>query len=285
MTLLDPRFLLVMLLALVPALPGQVEADVEPTHEAAVERLVARVVEELPHRAPSAEGLHVIGRTSAARGIARAVERGLQAEGFRVLESGDGGSFGFLATEHSDDRGGALELMALADPEWVIRVAHGRAGWTLERDAPVRVVLGHWHPAVDGARRTAWTNALEAFARACDVPSDTPGFERALRRLDAESFVSSRVVEGVRLHRVHLGIPADDRSLSRLTRAIAHAAAEAREEAWRRGGAGALASLLLGLLYLRLDLATRGYMTGRLRLLFLLLLAGAWVFALKGPLG
>jgi len=248
--------------------PGLAQT-LEPHLPLAVRAVVSELVAVLPAREPRPEALRVLPRGGPDAEVVRRLRSALAEEGFRLVDE-----------RHTDDR--VLELQVWTEPlpphrRLVLETveaspfrstsAYGDAPWVTEPAAGRIVVEGPWAPngalALEGARKRAVATIL-AEAGWVGPSAKAPPVKLEIAR----SFVGTSGAEGEGSHRAWIEVAAAERAVETARSTVERALRRQALAPWIRGGAIVVLLAGLGLAYLLTDLRTRGYFTGRLRMLF-----------------
>ena len=265
------------LLLLAASLPAQ---DMEPNLSRAAHRVTARLATLVAAVDPPPRALHLIPVPGTDPGILGAISDQLLADGFRVILDASGET-GFDALDirvsGSLEEGRGRLVLDVGDERLVCFFKD--AEWL---DAPPEgavTVESGFHVDREEALEEAWRLSWRSLAARHGLELPWPVARRMLERMKRRLCVTfSSASEGTRVWRAHLQLLPDAHTLHALE-------GKSRFRTWVRILAPWLAllgilamGLVLGLAYALLDLRTRGYMTGTLRVVFgILFLAGAYV--------
>jgi len=270
--------LLVLLTGAAPAGFPQTIHYREPNAQAALSRLADIVTHELPLLAPAARGLEIRPARPHRHAAAAELERRLAESGFAVLPAASGRRAVFIL---GGAAGEPFTLRCEAEPSWRRHVAFGDAEWATRPSEDRILVKGPWRGTVARAHEAARQELRREVARRAGLDSNARGLGAAIRSLEPRRFTAERTELDLVQHRTYLDIRADDQALATIRAWLGRVERAEREEFWARVGLGAILSLALCVGYIALDLATKGYMTWRLRLLLAALIAAGWAFALQ----
>jgi hypothetical protein len=265
-----PSLSLALILPLLTVLPvpGQ---DLEPTLVRAASRIGDRLVEVLPDSAESVSALAVVSDGVSQREAEEAIVGALIDRGFKVVEAEAGhtgvGVLALRLTVVPGELHQRLVVETCEDQPQRFVCAFGDASWADEKTDGSLLIEGPLRDDPEEAVDAARALARRRFTSRAGVRS-AEGHIDILRRVAHRTFVGSEQRETGRLHRAFVRLEADPQAIRRVQIAIDY---EDRRQAvipWARGGGVLALVLIFGLSYLSLDLRTKGYMTGRLRLLF-----------------
>lgn len=263
---------LAIALALISAVPASGQ-DLEPTLVRAAARIGDQLVDRLPDRAGAVKALAVVPDWGARREAGQAVIGALVDKGFKVVDAESARSRDdVLFLKVSVVSGEPNERLVVEtrekDPQRFV-CAYGNADWADEKTEEMILIVGPLRrdpaEATDAARREARRRVMSR-AGVADAEADVD--VDVLRRVPLRTFVGAVQQETVRLHRAFLRVDLGRDAIRRVQRATER---EERRQAivpWARAGGMLALALILGLSYVCADLKTKGYMTGRLRLLF-----------------
>jgi hypothetical protein len=266
-------------LLLLAAAPGQ---DLEPTRARALRALSAQLVQALPTLGREVGTLVLRatpGTAAAARG---AMARVLLEDGFRVELAGSGAvaadSLVLEFTARSEGERGVVGLAVVgsAGLSWSRRF--GAASW-VDAPGPERLVAeGPFRRDRAAAREGARRQLLSRVRAGLDLaPGEVPEIDELLfESFCIEEFQAEALSdEGDPVYRSFVAVHLGQTGQGFLEQVVDDARHRAARLPWIRGGCAIALVIALGLGYLRCDLRTRGYRTGRLRVLFgILLVAG-----------
>ena len=259
--------LVLPLLLLLPA-SGQ---DLEPTLVRAAGRIGDQLVDSLPDRGEHLTALAVVAEPGCCGEVASALVGALVDRGFKITEAAARGArTGVLVLRVSLVMGEPhrrLTVETAGDEPRRFVCSFGEASWADERTDDALLIQGPLRgapeEAVDAARDLARRRAMSRAGLTA-----APGDIDILRRIAHRTFVGAEQRETGRLHRAFVRLELGPHAVRRVKRAVDD---EDRRRAiipWARVGGVVALVAILGLSYLSLDLRTKGYMTGRLRLLF-----------------
>lgn len=265
-----------LVLAVTPA------QDLEPTRARALRALSAQVVQALPGlgRAVSALALRPApGTPAAAQG---AMARALLEDGFRVELAGEGipapDVLELDFSVGSDREYGlvTLRVVGIEGLRWSRRF--GTATWVEDSDPGRLVVEGPFRSDRATASAAARRQLLRRVRAGLNLaPSEVPEIQKILfQGFCVQEFQAEALSEdGDPVYRSFVAAHVGEPGQALLEQVVTEARRRAARRPWIRGGCAIALVIALGLAYLRTDLRTRGYMTGRLRVLFgILLVAG-----------
>lgn len=253
-------------LALLAATPA-VGQHLAPHADGALELLRAAVVRDLPFAAPEARGLAVLAADQASLPMARRLAAGLAAEGFTLGDHEEEGMQALVLRHQIDREGGRLEVR---DPggDLEVVVHHGRAEWARGEDPDRLLVTGPMAPDAGRALEGAWRRLRPQAAHWLGVTEDEVDQLRTRDRLHLERTTLAAERDGVTVHQGWMALERTPDHRDSLRHALrAQEAARGRERLVRAALSLGVALLSMGAFVVS-DFRTRGYLTGRLRLLF-----------------
>lgn len=261
---------LAFVLPLLLVLPVQGQ-DLEPTLVRAASRIGDHLVNTLPDRAEALAALAVVPDRDVRREAGEALVGALVDRGFKVVEAEAGRArAGVLVLKLSVVPGEPhprLIVETYEDEPQRFVCAFGDACWADEKSDDALLIEGPLRGDPDAAVDAARDLARRRFMSRAGVRSAGRDID-ILCRIAYRTFIGAEQRETGRSHRAFIRLELDPQAIRRVRRAIDH---EDRRQAiipWARAGGALALALILGLSYLSLDLRTKGYMTGRLRLLF-----------------
>lgn len=274
--------LLLAFLGLLGGFSGARGQDVEPTLERAARRLAGEVARVLPALARTPEGLALVARPSVPDAVVGAAARALGEEGFRVVmgpaRSGGGDLLEVRVASGPSGGYGRLELQLGDEAGTRLVCLHGHARWVDRREEGDLLVVG---PYRRGSREALEAACGLARARLASKPvgkalEDAPDLD-PLEAYEQRLFLA-RSGEGAHaVHRAYLKLVPQEIRMAWLKARAAEVRRSERHALWIRLGLTGLLMVVLGAGYLKADLATRGYLTGTLRVVFGTLLLGGLV--------
>jgi hypothetical protein len=249
--------------------------------------LARGVADHLLERAEAPNALTVVPDWGADPVSGAAVIAALRAEGFTVTEGGRRAEAGTLVLEVTTLQSATHRVLVLRTrepPAWEARCAFGDATWVdqagpFDVQAQSRVLTDRSHAVAEARERAAQGVLVRAGLGRGDLTPET-----TLVGLPQRAFVGEAEVDGRPLYRAWVEIAASEGALRDLRETFLRRQRRVALEPFLRGGVALLFSVALGLGYLRADFGTRGYMTGRLRLLFGTLLVIGLGLCLRIPL-
>jgi hypothetical protein len=273
------------ILAVVVACGRPAAQDLEPNRERAAQNVAAALGRDLLGRVPAPDSLRVLPRTGASEANA-AVRSAISEAGFRLVDAPGAGTLELQAWSEGSAPRERLVIETVEPEPRRFACAFGNADW-IAQTGPALVVEGPWSKSPAEALHAARERAFEHLLRRASTKPVAQAQKAALgfHRDPGRTFVAeSAADEGVRLYRAWCEVPDPGSVVKRLRRELARAERKLALEPWVRGGGTAVLAAVLGLLYLRTDWRTRGYLTGRLRLLFAILFVAGAGFCWRVPL-
>lgn len=259
------------LLAFISLLTANVAAQgLEPSLGRAAARMVERLSPVLLHRHPDLKGLAVVPDWGTQEEAGRIVVEALENVGYVIVQSeaSSGDVLKLKVSTRAGEKHRRLIVETLEKDPWHFSCAYGDATWADEVRDDAVLVEGSLRPNREDAVLSARRAASLRLLRRAELDRHALGESEVLDRVSHRLFVGEEVRDDRTLYRAFFQADAGSDVLRRLQRAARREARRDALEPWMRLGAVGLLALVLGLGYLRADLSTKGYMTGRLRMLF-----------------
>lgn len=274
---MKPLVLTSLLAVLLASSPGSAQ-DLEPNLQRAAKNLVGELARTLPGWDQPPESLQVL----AGRGVDRAAwevfEDALRGAGFRVVDRAGRRTLGFRVWAERAAPNRRLLVESVEDAPTRFVCDYADTTW-MDRPEPDDVIVeGSLARDPDRALASARRKARLRVLRRIGVGMSEGKDLDVLDGLPVATFVAREQAEGAPLYRAFLKVTPTTNQVARLKGRVETRRTLRLLSPWLRVGATLVLGLLLGFFYLRTDLKTRGYMTGRLRLLFgILFLIGTGV--------
>jgi hypothetical protein len=258
------------ILVLLVGSAGLTAQDLEPNLARAAQRLSGALARRLVGDPGQHTGLDIEPLPGTSASALGTVARTLGEDGFRLTLGGAEPRAGYLLLRLSASEGAGGGRVALETPDGSLHLvcSHGDADWVDEVDSDRLVIQGPFRSSAAEAREAAFEETWRRVVRRLENPDlDTLGPE-ALDAWPISCFVGwSDAPEG-RVYRAWVGLRPDARGAARLERQIEETRDGRREAFLVRSGLTVLLALVLLFSCTAMDLRTRGYMTGTLRIGF-----------------
>ncbi len=253
--------------------------DLEPNLRRCAARLASGVVERIVHVGEGLTGLVVLTGSGADAATAEVVAGALRGAGFNVLRDAESAARPDVLALTVEVDGGRdyprLVLRAGAPASLELLCGYGEASWVDAGGEHIVLVEG----PLRKDRATATRAAREEARRRIAALSGAACGEDPLSVVAHRTFIGSEDGGAGALYRAFLQVEVGQGAIRCLQAADERAARREAVAPWTFGiGAAVLGVFLLGC-YLKFDLRTRGYLSGRLALLFgtlFLIGVGSW---------
>ena len=261
---------------------GLAAQDLEPNLVRAARRLSGALAQRLVEEPTPHAGLHLEAVPGTPAIVFGTVAQTLEEDGFRLTLGGAEPGPDHLHLQLSATTVSDHGRVTLETPDGRLRIAcnYGDADWVDEIGSDQLVVEGPFRSSAGEARAAAWDEAWRRVAQRINDPDLGVFGADALDAWPISCFVGWADAPEGRVYRAWAGLRPDARGVARLQRRLDELQDGRRAAFLVRSGLTVLLALVLLISCTAMDLRTRGYMTGTLRIgfgiLFLIGFLACW---------